>query len=75
MGIFSDSAKAVATVAVTTAQTIGGAVGYVCDMTKPIVIGAADTACKVAELADAVVEPVIKTTASIASTTTSILKK
>lgn len=65
MGIFSDSAKAVATVAVGAAKTAGAVVGVACDMTKPIVIGAADTACKVAELADAVVEPVIKTTASM----------
>lgn len=75
MGIFSDSAKTVATVAVTTAQTIGGAVGYACDMTRPALTGAAEAVCKVAEVTSAVVEPVIKNTASIASTTTSILKK
>lgn len=65
MGIFSDSAKAVATVAVGAAKTAGAVVGVACDMAKPIMIGTAETACKVAEVTSAAVEPVIKTTASM----------
>ena len=65
MGIFSGGAKAIATVAVTAAQTAGAAVGYACDMTKPALTGAAEAVCKVAEVTSAAVEPVIKTTASI----------
>lgn len=69
MGLFSDGAKAVATVAVGAAKTAGAVVGVACDMAKPIMIGTAETACKVAEVTSAVAEPVIKTTVKVATST------